>query len=232
MVGLAGRGGNGNVFESLRKGGFIKEDMFGMCLKEGTKSNGTFTVGGPDPRLYTGEFAWSKNLGGEGLYEMPISGMNLGGSAIDLGNRKTAILDSGTNVLLVPTPIFNGVKQAMLGQCQAGKKLKGVCDVPSGSKSLLDGGCFDIGAVEAAAFPTLTLGITEKGLVMPPSTYLRTDGDPRATAPGQACFGIRDTGANGFLIVGDTTMENYYVAFDRANGRIGWANATAACGSV
>ena len=55
VIGLAGRPGKGNVFESLRKGGYIGEDVFGMCLARGTTSNGTFTVGGLDPRLYTGE---------------------------------------------------------------------------------------------------------------------------------------------------------------------------------
>ena len=65
---------------------------------------------------------------------------------------------------------------------------------------------------------------------MPPASYLRRD-DPRA-GPGQVCLGIRDTGADGYLIIGDTTMENYFVAFDRANKRIGWAPRTNACGSV
>ena len=91
-------------------------------------SNGTFTVGGLDPRLYTGDFAWAKNVGGGGLYEMPLASITVGGKPVQLA-RKSAILDSGTNVLLVPTPVYNGIKQAFLGQCQAGAKLKGVCTV-------------------------------------------------------------------------------------------------------
>ena len=51
--------------------------------------------------------------------------------------------------------------------------------VPSGSKSLFDGGCFTFTAAEIAAFPNVTLGITDKGLQMPPSSYLRA-ADPRA----------------------------------------------------
>jgi hypothetical protein len=234
VVGLAGAGGKGNVFESLRAAGYIDQDMFGMCLAQGTKSNGTFTVGALDPRLYTGEMAWAKNLGGMGgLYEMPLSGISVGGKAIKVA-RKSAILDSGTNVLLVPSPIFDALTEAFEGYCQAGAKLKGICDVPAGGpKSLLKGGCWSINPTEAAAFPTLTLGITAKGLSMPPSTYLRT-GDPACAnaAPGSVSFGVRDTGATGFLIVGDTTMENYYVAFDRKENRIGWAKRTDACGSV
>eukprot|EP01047_Picozoa_sp_COSAG01_P029584 COSAG01_NODE_2032_length_8583_cov_14.706271_2_plen_52_part_00 len=43
---------------------------------------------------------------------------------------------------------------------------------------------------------------------------------------------LSPAGRGGFFIIGDTTMENYYVAFDRENGRIGWAPRTDACGSV
>lgn len=121
-MGLAGGPGKGNVFESLRKGGFIDGDTFGMCLHKGSTSNGTFTVGGLDPRLYAGEFAWSKvwltciimcdvcsddvlhsalgcdiwqNLGGDGLYEMPLTGIAVDGKPVKVA-RKSAILDSGT----------------------------------------------------------------------------------------------------------------------------------------
>ena len=219
------------MFESLRAGGFIDEDMFGMCLAQGSTSNGTFTVGALDTRLYTGEMSWAPNIGG-GLYEMPLSGITVGGKAIKVA-RKSAILDSGTNVLLVPTPIFDAITEVFLGYCQAGSKLKGICNVPAGTKSLLKDGCWTVTPAEAAAFPSMSLGITPKGLHMPPSTYLRT-GDPAcASAPaGSVSFGIRDTGATGFLIIGDTTMENYYVAFDRKNNKIGWANRTDACGSL
>ena len=115
--------------------------------------------------------------------------------------------------------------------CAAGAKLKGVCNTPAGSKSLFKDGCFDMDESDIAAFPNITLGITAGGLNMPPSTYLRA-GDPRSKGSTKLCFGIRDTGASGFLIIGDTTMENYYVAFDRAQGRIGSAQRTDLCGSV
>ena len=43
--------------------------------------------------------------------------------------RKSAILDSGTNVLLVPSPIFAAMTETFEGLCQQGAKLKGVCGV-------------------------------------------------------------------------------------------------------
>ena len=41
----------GNVFSQLHKAGFVDHDIFGMCLARGSSSNGTFTLGGLDPRL-------------------------------------------------------------------------------------------------------------------------------------------------------------------------------------
>ena len=126
-----------------------------------------------------------------GLYEMELASMSVGSKPIKLGLRKHAILDSGTNVLLVPTPIFDAIKEAFLGMCQAGAKLKGVCGVPKGTKSLLEGGCFSVSPAESAAFPSLSLGITASGLTMPPSSYLRA-GDPACASPGAVSLGIRD----------------------------------------
>jgi hypothetical protein len=50
---------------------------------------------------------------------------------------------------------------------------------------------------------------------------------------GVYCLGIRNTGSGGMLIIGDTTMEDYLVVFDREQNRIGWAPVnTKTCGSL
>eukprot|EP01051_Picozoa_sp_SAG22_P001135 SAG22_NODE_41_length_25488_cov_6.133719_10_plen_259_part_00 len=241
VLGLAGAGaGPGNVFELLYRGGFVEQDLFGMCLAAGNTSNGTFTIGGVDTRLYTGEIAWAPDVGGSGvgglagLYQQQLAGIAVGKTVLNgSAFQQVAILDSGTNVLLLPSPLWQPVAAAFRAHCTLAHgqpSLKGLCGLRPGTKGLLDGGCVSMTDAEMAEFPTLRLGITAGGLEMPPSSYLRRD-DPR-TNPGQVCFGVRDTGDGGYLIIGDTTMENYFVAFDRANKRIGWAKRTDACGSV
>ena len=37
------------------------------------------------------------------------------------------------------------------------------------------------------------------------------------------CLAIRGTGPNGYFIIGDTLMRNYYLVFDNEKDRIGWA---------
>ena len=60
-------------------------------------------------------------------------------------------------------------------------------------------------------------------------------GDVRAVKQGDAslvCLAVRRTGEQ-FLIIGDTLMRNYYLAFDRTHNQIGWAPVNKAnCGSV
>ena len=54
---------------------------------------------------------------------------------------------------------------------------------------------------------------------------------PLATKADQYCLGIRNGGSTGFII-GDTTMRNYYVVFDKAQRRIGWGKVNKeTCGS-
>ena len=64
---------------------------------------------------------------------------------------------------------------------------------------------------------------------MSPANYLKQG---TIDFPDKYCLAVRDTGPTGFFIIGDNTMENYYVAFDRAQNTIGWAPVNAEnCGS-
>ena len=51
--------------------------------------------------------------------------------------------------------------------------------------------------------------------------------------PGKRCLGIINTGPDGFLIIGDVVMENYYIVYDVGNSRVGWAAVNKDnCGSI
>jgi len=227
VMGFAGTG-PGTVIAQLVAAGHVASDGFGLCLNEAAhKSNGTLTLGAPDARLYTGDLAYvpqDTSGGYGGLYQMPLRGITLNGTALAVEN-KVAILDSGTNVLLLPTPAFSSLRRAMTDFCAApgGAQLHGVCDVPAGA-TFFDGVCFAMTTAQLAAFPPLALEVQGASLKMGARNYFKRGAvGSGATAPDQYCLAVRDTGANGFLIIGDTTMENYYVHFDRANKQIGWA---------
>ena len=135
VLGLDGAPGHGNVFYSLFAAGLVDADIFGMCLAAGGSSNGTFTVGHLDSRLFTGEFAWAPYSGGSsaGSYQLEMASVGLGGKPLNVsGLPRNAIVDSGTNVLLLPRDVFAAVAAGFGGLCDGGTKLVGICGLPNG----------------------------------------------------------------------------------------------------
>ena len=85
---------------------------------------------------------------------------------------------------------------------------------------------------EVAQFPNITLAVTNVPLVMQPRRYL-LQGYALNSKPSEYCLAITKTGPGGLQILGDTTLEDYYIVFDRAQKRIGWAPVnTDMCGSI
>lgn len=219
-------GGDENVFSQLVAAGKVK-NVWALCMKAGSKSNGTLTIGGVDPRLVDGAVQYVPDAG-RGFHSVSVKSLSVGGGAnssvasIDVG--EAAILDTGTNVLLLPSKLMKALQAAMcadasLAQC----------------KALWANECVSLTDAEVAAYPPLSLQLDAGvSLRMSSADYLLL-GSPLATKAGQYCLGIRDgghAGGSGFII-GDTTMRNYYLVFDLAEGRIGWGNvSTTGCGSV
>ena len=58
-----------SVFSALVTAGAVAEDVWAICLSPGSKSNGTITLGGVDPRLMSGPVAYSPDTGGDGFFD-------------------------------------------------------------------------------------------------------------------------------------------------------------------
>merc|ERR550539_959099 len=183
----------------------------------GADSNGTLTVGGVDTGLSDGPINYVKDSGF--LYSsVDVSTLTLGGKQIHVGD--SAILDTGTNVLLLGSSVFNQVHQAMCSD----KSLVN-CD------GLWQNKCYDMTAHQVDQYPSLKFQLDGAELEMSSRDYLLV-GSPLAASAGQFCLGIRNGGRTGFII-GDTTMRNYYLVFDRKQGRIGWGKVNKkTCGSL
>lgn len=230
VMGFTG-GGSKNVFHQLVQAGAC-DNVYAICMHQGSKSNGTLTVGGVDPRL-------SENVSyvpdsGEGAFRaVHVGSFAFGGSpSSPAGYRasapvpvgKTAILDTGTNILLVPGDLLGPMQAAM---CGSGDALAHCSDLWAGK-------CFPLTASQVAAYPDLSINLSNGvQLVMGPGDYLLL-GSPLAGDPSNFCLGIKDGGsAGGGFIIGDTTMRNYYLVFDLAESRIGWGPVNKAnCGSI
>ena len=141
------------------------------------------------------------------------------------------VIAIGTNVLLLPNEAFAGMRAVFEDLCSSGTKLKGICDVPAG-KSFFDGACYNMTAADIAPFPNFVLNVPGIGIKMTPANYLLQGYGTKAPLS-EYCLGVEKTGPGGLQILGDTTLENYYVAFNRTAKSIGWAPVNLDnCGSV
>eukprot|EP00041_Stephanoeca_diplocostata_P031233 m.968662 g.968662 ORF g.968662 m.968662 type:complete len:498 (-) comp23918_c0_seq1:2325-3818(-) len=231
VIGMAGpRNTKTSVIGQLVETGAVSEDVWGLCLHQGN-SNGTITIGGLDMTLATGAMQYTPDVGEPQFYEMKMEGIAFGATKSIAGVKSSIIIDTGTNILLLPDEGYNGLRTAMESEC-ARTHLVGVCNVTGPKSSLFDGACYDMTDAELGAFPDLTLNIDGVSLPMPPRNFLLQGYAPHAT-PTQFCLGVAKTSPGGLQILGDTTLSLYYTAFDRANKRIGWAPVnTSTCGQT
>mmetsp|Transcript_43152 Transcript_43152/g.106013 ORF Transcript_43152/g.106013 Transcript_43152/m.106013 type:complete len:436 (-) Transcript_43152:69-1376(-) len=216
---------------ALQKAGQIDEPVFAFCFN-GDRLRGRLMLGGADFGTVArgATFAYMPLIQSDS-FVLPLNAMSVGthsdgttlplpASAYQNGYLGGAILDSGTNILLVPSPVYDALHAAYSKQC-AGRCAK--------LDQLFGGACFNLTDVQLEAYPPLTLAFDSADggasvlIDMPPRALL-----VRNPAFGnQLCLGIKDTGRSGFLIIGDTTMWQYVVLLDRDKQRAGWAPANA-----
>jgi len=211
-------GGQANVFSQLVAAGKC-DNVWALCMYEGTESNGTLTIGGVDPRL-SEDMAYVPDSG-DFFRAVHVASIKLGSSTLQVG--QSAILDTGTNVLLAPSAVYADMKKSMC----ADQSLAHCSD-------LWKNKCFALTDAQVDAYPPLTMQLDGTALEMTSRDYLLL-GSPLAGSANQYCIGIRDGGSAGGsgFIIGDTTMRHYYLVFDLAKQRIGWGKVNKkTCGSV
>jgi cathepsin D len=234
LCGVMGFIGDGkrNVFSQLVDNKVV-DNVFALCINnEGAESNGTLTIGGVDTTLYLGDMNYVQRK--TPFYSIAVEGFSIGNSKSSLtGLPPNAILDTGTNILLLPDEAYASMKSQFLGLCKEGAKLKGICDAGDEKKTLFDGECFELSDADVSDFPSFYITL-ENGyqLAMNNFDYL-LKGDVRAKGnKSLTCLAVRATGEGGYFIFGDTLMRNYYLVFDRDRDRIGWAKVNKdACGN-
>lgn len=212
-------GGSSNVHQQLVALGKC-DNVWALCMYEGSQSNGTLTIGGADARLSDGPIAYVLDAGAM-FHSVSVASLKLGGTTIQVG--QSAILDTGTNVLLLPSPLFAQVQKSMCSDTSL-----------ASCTQLWNNKCVAMTDAQIHSYPPLALQLDGVTLEMTSQDYLLL-GSPLASSAGQVCLGIRDGGSAGGsgFIIGDTTMRHYYLVFDLAQKRIGWGKVNKkTCGSA
>jgi len=211
---------NRHVFAQLIAAGACRA-IFGICLNDGTMGHGTLTVGGVDARLAVGTINYVRDLRPD-ITTGPRFGMHVLQVAVgdaQLAWNGTGLLDSGTNILILPSILFAQTRDVMCGHAS-----RPHCE------GLWRGECVVMRDEEIDEFPLLRFTLDGATLEMTSRDYLLI-GSPLADSEDQRCLGISDGGP--LFLFGDTMLRNYYVVHDLEQQRIGWGIVNrATCGSL
>lgn len=216
-----------NVFNQLCVAGSFCAPVWSICMYEGTKSNGTLTIGGVDESLADGPISYvARDSNSQFSYRMTVQTLQFGSTSINIQSLGggSAILDTGTNDLLLPQNVFQETQTKM---CTKEANLSH-CDTFFSASGNGGTACFNMTDAQVDAYPDLNFALNSKlTLTMTPRDYL-LKGSPVATSSSEYCFGIGNGGS--LFILGDSIMQHYYLVF--APNSIGWGKVNKkTCGS-
>lgn len=191
--------------ESLASAGTVSAAQMGFHLARLSDGNndGQVTFGGVDSTKFTGSLTEFANVNTQGFWEGAMDDVSVNGASLNLAGR-TAILDTGTTLIVAPAADAAAVHAAIAGSASDGQ------------------GGFTIPCTTTAS---VALSFGGQSFTINPSdlTFLPVTND----LTGQCVSGISSGtigGANEWL-VGDVFLKNVYFATDVGSNTIGLAPA-------
>lgn len=189
-------------------------------------AGGSLIMGGVEPTLYRGA-VWYTPIVEEWYYQVEVLKLEIGDQNLDLDcreyNMDKAIVDSGTTLLRLPVKVFNAVVEAITRSSLIQDFSSGFWD---GSKLA----CWLKGETPWRFFPKLSIYLRATNtsqsfrITILPQMYIQ----PITDVGTLDCFRFGlSSSANG-LVIGATVMEGFYVVFDRAQRRLGFALSSCA----
>ncbi|XP_030633832.1 beta-secretase 2 [Chanos chanos] len=190
-------------------------------------AGGSLIMGGIEPTLYRGSM-WYTPILEEWYYQVEVLKLEVGDQNLNLDcreyNSDKAIVDSGTTLLRLPVNVFNAVVEAIT-------QTSLIQDFSSGFWTGSKLACWLKGETPLKFFPKISIYLRATNasqsfrITILPQLYIQPITDIDGTLNCYR-FGISPS-ANG-LVIGATVMEGFYVVFDRAQKRVGFAVSTCA----
>nr|XP_060626280.1 beta-secretase 2 [Anolis sagrei ordinatus] len=194
----------------------------------GTGTNGgSLILGGIEPSLYKGEI-WYTPIQREWYYQVEVLKLEVGGQNLNLDckeyNSDKAIVDSGTTLLRLPEKVFSAVVGAII-------QTSLIQDFPGGFWSGTQLACWVKTEKPWTFFPEISIYLRDENvsrsfrITILPQLYIQP-----VLEYGQnlGCYRFGISSSDSALVIGATVMEGFYVIFDRAQKRVGFALSTCA----
>jgi len=204
------------VFDALMaEKGQLAKDEFGFFLSSDGKDGSTLTLGGTNPKFYTGDFSYvplkSSGLGAMAYWLINADDISIGGTSTKacsgiLGFDKgcSMVVDTGTSIITGPT-----------------KQIKKLTDAINEVSTIGDQGTIDCDDV--SKLPKLSFKLAGKDFDLEPEFYVIKAGDGQGNF--ECLVGLQAMDQMGLWILGDPFLRKYYTNFDRAGKRVGFATA-------
>lgn len=181
---------------------------------------GSLVMGGIEPALYQGSI-WYTPIVEEWYYQVEVLKLEVGDQNLQLDcseyNKDKAIVDSGTTLLRLPVNVFNALIEAFTHSF-----VELSSDFWSGTKLA----CWFKGKTPWRVFPNLSIYLRAMNssqsfrITILPQMYIQSVMDPDGTVD---CYRFGVSSSVNGLVIGATVMEGFYVVFDRAQRRLGFA---------
>ena len=210
-------------FDAFVRNGLV-EDVFSICM---TGTGGKLMLGGFDARVARGRVRYvdMAHAGAERYYQVSLGGrVDIGGREVSMPNFRTAIVDTGTTLIVTSTRTFDALKQALQERyCMVAE----LCGADSWFQS---GMCVGLSRRDLALLPDITLTVGgSMELRLRPEDYMLSY---KRGARTYRCVGVMGMdGLGGMVVLGNTLMQRYVTVYDRGRGRIGFAEAADGCGA-
>ncbi|CAM9632759.1 unnamed protein product [Bubo scandiacus] len=194
----------------------------GLPVSGSGTNGGSLVLGGIEPSLYKGDI-WYTPIKEEWYYQVEILKLEVGGQNLELDcreyNADKAIVDSGTTLLRLPQKVFTAVVQAIA-------RTSLIQEFSSGFWTGSQLACWDKTERPWSLFPKLSIYLRDENssrsfrISVLPQLYIQPI---LGIGENLQCYRFGISSSTNALVIGATVMEGFYVIFDRAQRRVGFA---------
>lgn len=192
------------VINTLFNQSLISERVFGINLGRGSNENdeGSFTIGGIDSSKYTGDIVYTPSIANSDFWELEVGGTFINDFEVDFGGSRTAIIDTGTTLLIMAPDDALKLHSHISGSQTDGSNFV----IPCNTTMLLQ---FEFNGVKWTVSPEDYIG----------NVYSESDGTCISNIQGIQFSDNR-------WIFGDVFLKNMYSVYNMDTQQVGFANKT------